>query len=132
MRELKFRIWDVYNKTMRYHPTSWFLLRLNGRVVDGEGCGYDEHHPVSQFINLKDKDHKEIYEGDILLMETAESTPYEFLYVVDYYDGSYNQPYVYRKMKDSEIVEVVGRAAIVNYSKYKVIGNIYENPLKVL
>lgn len=132
MRELKFRIWDVYNKTMRYHPTSWFLLRLNGRVVDGEGCGYDEHHPVSQFIGAKDKNGADVYEGDILLITTASDAPCEFLCVVDYFDFAFNHPYIYRRMKGSDIVEVVGRSFHARYNRHEIIGNIFQNPLKIL
>lgn len=146
MRELKFRIWDKQIKIMSYpinNDAREFFIHFGGtrmiRCFDGYSQKtivwddeYNERYCHQQYIDLKDKNGTEIYEGDIFLVETYENIPYEFLYVVDYYDGSYKQPYIYRKMKNSDTVEVVGRAAHVNYTKYNVIGNIYENPLKIL
>lgn len=128
MRELKFKIWRTEDKCWG-DPAALEVFNSSGKL---EYLYQDQENIIQQYTGLKDAKGKEIYEGDILLVETDESSPHEFLYVVDFYDGSYNHPYVYRRMKGSDTVEVVGRAAEVNYMKYLIIGNIYENPLKIL
>lgn len=65
-----------------------------------------------QYINLKDKDNKEIYEGDIL-----ESSKDNYLRSVIEYG---NMEFVLGKSSLSE--------HIINFYELKKIGNIYENP----
>lgn len=131
-RCLKFRVWDVVDKKFHYPEDKprLFTIRLDGNIGDGDGCLYDEQHVPLQYIEEIDKNWNEIYEGDILTFETEYD--YEFLYVVEFHNSSFNQPYIYRRMKGSDTVEVVGRSNDFEYHKYKIIGNIYENPLKIL
>ena len=60
MRELKFRDYDMDNKTMRY--------------FDMDGYDRQEHDAwgnIMQYTGLKDKNGVEIYEGDILQFNTG-------------------------------------------------------------
>ena len=57
MREIKFRAWDKEDKFM---TDPFFLGSLNA------GDGYDQDWKVMQFTGLKDKNKKDIYDGDIL------------------------------------------------------------------
>lgn len=60
-RELKFRVWDSLLKQWRNSPQ--LVLRPDGKVTDGS---ISIEEPVQFFIDLKDKNGKEIYEGDLV------------------------------------------------------------------
>ncbi len=64
MREIKFRAWHKTNKEFEY-----FTLKLLLELSDsGDYRGYDscyEHYEWCEYTGLKDKNGKEIYEGDI-------------------------------------------------------------------
>lgn len=80
-RELKFRGWDSFHKTM---ITPYCELR------DGSFWGEDctntgisvAHENVMQFTGRKDKDGKDIYEGDIFRVEEDQENLIYYLVVV--------------------------------------------------
>lgn len=122
MRELKFRVWNNrYNEFVRPdYGLIGFCYPLDGRIAalttsgePMEGC------IIEQFTGLKDKNDKEIYEGDIVL---------------DYYDGEDTFIVEWDKDAASFILTDTDNIICVNLYDYfpdkelEVIGNIHENP----
>ena len=116
MREIKFRAWDKKKKEMRtvtslnfYDEYMWVdETPMTGERLPIEGT------PLMQYTGLKDKNGKEIYEGDVL--KTEQPTNNRYLVVYDDKEASFR-----RKLgKDNWYFH--------KNHKYEVIGNIYENP----
>lgn len=126
MREIKCRAWDKIRKRFFYasfNPThiAWAspdyanqtLLRHKEPTEDCsnvEGVGFLDIEGWQQFTGLKDKNDKEIYEGDIVYYED---------------DGS-DFPNILKICKAVEWVNV-GWNLNSKLISYEIIGNIYEN-----
>lgn len=117
MREIKFRAWDKSDKKLKYSDD------YSGLGLFFELKEYREEYGVKyelmQFTGLKDKNSKEIYEGDIVRVEV----PFEDC--SDFYTVS-----VKYKLEKAEFVfqHPIGTQFKMQPEKLEVIGNIYENP----
>jgi uncharacterized phage protein (TIGR01671 family) len=116
MRDINFRVWDSKNKAMSdVKEMAWgkdgilvgtrdFALNsMHGERVNAYKC-----FALMQYTGLKDKNGKEIYEGDIVKPFLRDDK----LEVVKIHDAIYCEPFHYYDSPED----------------FEVIGNIYENP----
>jgi hypothetical protein len=112
MREIKFRAWDKTNKWME-RP---FNLYECGCLNNEDGYSA-EYFALMQYTGLKDKQGKEIYEGDIREGRWYSCTaPQEYRGVQVMKWNDLNACFEWDGHHIPEFIEVA------------VIGNIYENP----
>ena len=115
MREIKFRAWDKLNKEM-FNVES---INFQERRVYRDVVSYHDFNDIElmQYTGLKDKNEKEIYEGDILSNRNNEK-PYKVIFE----NGSYRAEFEGDFEEYSfDLIDVVAQGC-------EVVGNIYENP----
>lgn len=114
MRDIKFRAWDIKNNRMLKDATILFDDNWTNPFTDKD-------YICMQYTGLKDKNGKEVYEGDIVETNIQDGI-YEVSYGEEIFDGAYRYTGIILKgcsefstgqKEFSEFVEVVG--------------NIYEN-----
>jgi len=115
MREIKFRQW--YDREMRYLDNVFVGVgQIGFSDTDWVDLGnHDEEHTgIMQYTGLKDKNGKEIYEGDIVRLTTKTGGDIDRLCEWDYRVNGWRFQGFNYSGDDQRIIEV--------------IGNIYENP----
>lgn len=143
MREIKFRVWDDHFKYMNYKVTvgMWGKESLNddnytacAMYVMPDKVDYKcephwahfepymEDVHLMQYTGIKDKNGKEIYEGDILKINVAGVINKRVKVV--YENGAFG---VYWKAWGAPREELHYFNSFCN-TEFEVIGNIYENP----
>ena len=130
MRDIKFRVWDKETKHMHIcgedvHDTINFEIETNRAYYYNlqNGCGSlreDSNYVLMQYTGLKDKNGKEIYEGDIIKI-CAEGLGGEAIGKIVY--DEYDLAFVL-KNEVEELSECLWYAE----QQLEVIGNIYDNP----
>jgi uncharacterized phage protein (TIGR01671 family) len=130
-REIKFRAWDKEAKLMRHHEKdgrgyyhedaeSWGLtiaMLVLGNMT-GVRDEFMERYDLMQYTGLKDKNGKEIYEGDVL-SDGKEAHLYIVVWVENLASFGINK-------KGWAFTHFFMEA--IEPDDLEVIGNIYENP----
>ena len=111
-REIKFRLWNTVRKDMNYD---------GGMAMLGNKLIQDDHNILMQFTELKDKNGKEIYEGDIVKIE--EFVGKQIIGKIIFYDYMWQ---IFEFKEDSDEKDYTDYIWIRDYI-LEVIGNIYEN-----
>lgn len=121
MREIKFRAWVPEAESFIY--TDDLTVVIDNQTILLWGCGEWSKHKVEcvqQFTGLKDKNGKEIYEGDIVETVTASGNPFGTIDVVRYQDGGFKLV----DDTDSLLPIYIGDKEVISI---EIIGNIYED-----
>lgn len=124
MRDIKFRIWDgVKNEWLassNKDALPYYGFALVGEVMTVQSPPYwslDEGNVVEQSTGLRDKNGKDIYEGDIVKYDNSVGKVFydsecACFNVSGFYNGSQDYPTM----------------AFNEHAVMEVIGNIHENP----
>lgn len=145
MREIKFRAWDKQNKTMN---ECCCLELKDGQVVSHKDSGDDSwldsgYYALMQYTGLKDKNGKEIYEGDVVSLDGNMTADDSLGFLPN--GWIFNEEDKYMVSWDTElagwILEMDTKPDSEHNAKYmnharglfvqgnvEVVGNIYENP----
>lgn len=110
MREIKFRAWDKLNKRFEY-----FDLNDPKSMPIAESSIY--FMPKQQFLGLKDKNKKEIFEGDV-----GKGDRTGHLYEVKWVNENARFEFITRNDVS------LGYTANTASKMVEIIGNVWENP----
>ena len=144
MREIKFRTWDYDTNTMVYPDSELETIFCFDKVglsvyhSNGKELGSFE---VNQYTGLKDKNGKEVYEGDIIQFVWSEDSCWgeagTYKGYIKFEKGAFEVVYIDREDKityadedgfhEKNKSDYVG--SLFSWSdEVEVIGNIYDNP----
>ncbi len=130
-REIKFRAWWQpvkleYHKGKITNPPKMLQVSDDSGTKTGlDCCGYanqGQNVILMQYTGLKDKNGKEIYEGDIVNL--IPDGYVKELATVEWDND--NASWIYRRISQLELVNK--RGVYVKWKPIEVIGNIHENP----
>ncbi|WP_457641412.1 YopX family protein [Persephonella sp.] len=113
MREIKFRAWLKETKEMIEVDDIRFLKPLT--INTTSAWRLEDEIVLMQYTGLKDRNVREIYEGDILQRNNGSK------YVVVFENGCF-------KLKPIGKHSEISTIAYAKHEPIEIIGNIYENP----
>lgn len=144
-RPIKFRVWDFFTKSWLNNENR-FAVSLSGGLMENfyfrdENCGDEfgfiedywtdskENVAIQQFTGLKDKNGREIYEGDIYNLIGWSKNPYFCVW----HEGEYWN----RDTEDTDesfyrnkvgVPRDMRHTLSTHYKYAEIIGNIFETP----
>lgn len=120
MREIKFRAWDKKTKIM-IDLVKMTPLSVDSKLLPGVFLPFEDNWELMQYTGLKDKNGKEIYEGDTVRLGEGskgyETRPGKAAII-------YRSAQYFAQHTDGGWF----RMGSMNPENIEVIGNIYENP----
>lgn len=129
MREIKFRAWD--KKAKKFIPTRNIVWNDNGLVGINMGFSRKEKRfigniKIMQYTGLKDKNGKDIYEGDLIKDDEGEI---EEVKPPEIFECDAFKVYGY-KFCSGHFIDARGEKTLERFYSHQpeIIGNIYENP----
>ena len=119
MRKIKFRAWDKENEKMM----KVLSLHLENKEISVKENGtfhLFRMQDLMQYTGVKDKNGKEIYEGDIVLIKLDETSTWHKT-VVGFKKGAF----IASLIDGEDYIYIFNRG--FDNNDFEVIGNIYEN-----
>lgn len=137
MREIRFRAWDKLRKTIRYDiPIPSDYTRINGNLdLLNMFQSLRQRYEFMQYTGTKDKNGKDIFEGDILQGgHYPISKDDGYVLVIEY---GHDRFWAVRTMKSTTDVRGISHGIADGLYEFEdsdleVIGNIYENPNMIM
>ena len=120
-REIKFRAWDNDFGSMIYEFIEGYIVSMDyGELKIGSHDGNKDYFelPVMQFTGLKDKNGKEIYEGDIIRPDNGKYT-----YQIKYVHAQFTTSVIEYDLRNTSYYLYT----FLYHNKCEIIGNIYQN-----
>jgi len=125
-REIKFRAWhgdhmkmELPEKQLSQDIDYWDGVKGSVLGIINSYLKQGSDRIFMQYTGLKDKNGKEIYEGDLIRLCNNKNGVFEVIFV-NSYQGGWN-------LKEKTAIDTVSLGAR-HPSELEVIGNIYENP----
>lgn len=151
-REIKFRVWDKRSKTMigprkylgwydvlsPYDPFTIARQNINDDYLTNDSEKWlewwrkllEENFITMQFTGIQDKNNKDIYEGDLIRVNSVKITNNEVKkddsYVLQIFYSEIEA--AFKAATPKGVREGVLGGNLIIYSSIEVIGNVFENP----